>query len=175
VVAIITAVLSALVGGVVGGYVGSRSAGTSYSLGPVPPALTNRPADSMAGIAARVLPGVVMIKVDGSQGTDVGIAQIVAEELDLPSDRVSVVMDDTTRVINQGGASGSFGITWGGKPMRHAAAQARQTLLGLAAKRLNAPVEKLTVSNGVISVADAPAKTVTPRITRTTTTSPTKT
>jgi putative serine protease PepD len=72
VVAIVTAVLSALVGGVVGGYVGSTSAGASYSLGPVPPALAKRPADSMAGIAARVLPGVVMIKVDGAEGTGSG-------------------------------------------------------------------------------------------------------
>jgi S1-C subfamily serine protease len=72
VVAIVTAVLSALVGGVVGGYVGSRSAGAGYSVGPVPPALTNRPAGSMAGIAARVLPGVVMIKVDGAEGTGSG-------------------------------------------------------------------------------------------------------
>ncbi|HTW01079.1 MAG TPA: trypsin-like peptidase domain-containing protein [Streptosporangiaceae bacterium] len=72
VVAIVTAVLSALVGGVIGGYVGSTSAGPSYSLGSVPPALTNRPASSMAGIAARVLPGVVMIKVDGAEGTGSG-------------------------------------------------------------------------------------------------------
>jgi S1-C subfamily serine protease len=72
VVALIAALLSALAGGVVGGYVGSRSAAASYTLGPVPPALTNRPQDSLAGIAARVLPGVVMIKVDGSMGTGSG-------------------------------------------------------------------------------------------------------
>jgi nicotinate dehydrogenase subunit B len=100
-------------------------------------------------------------KIDGGQGTDVGIAQIVAEELDLPSDRVAVVMDDTTRVINQGGASGSFGITWGGKPMRNAACEARQFLLGLASQKLNVPVDTLTVSDGVISVAGAAGKTVT--------------
>jgi nicotinate dehydrogenase subunit B len=100
-------------------------------------------------------------KIDGGQGTDVGIAQIVAEELDLPADRVAVVMDDTSRVINQGGASGSFGITWGGKPMRNAACAARQFLLGLAAQKLKAPIDKLTVSDGVVSVAGAPGKTVT--------------
>ena len=99
-------------------------------------------------------------KIDGGQGTDIGIAQIVAEELDLPAEKVAVIMGDTARTINQGGASGSFGITWGGKPMRNAACEARQTLLGLAAKRLNAPVEKLTVSNGVVSIIDAPAKKV---------------
>ena len=34
-------------------------------------------------------------KMDMGQGADVAIAQMVAEELDLPSERVSVVMGDT--------------------------------------------------------------------------------
>jgi S1-C subfamily serine protease len=75
VLALIIAVASALVGGIIGGYIGSGSAaGTqpSYSLGTVPPALTNRPPDSVAGIAARVLPSVVMIKVNGDEGTGSG-------------------------------------------------------------------------------------------------------
>jgi S1-C subfamily serine protease len=65
-----------LLGGVVGGYVALRGQGVqsdrSYSLGPVPPALTDRPASSVAGIAARDTPAVVMIKVDGDQGTGSG-------------------------------------------------------------------------------------------------------
>jgi S1-C subfamily serine protease len=74
VVALITALVSALVGGLAGGFIGSRSGGaqSSYSLGTVPPALTGRPPDSVAGIAARVLPSVVMIKVDGGEGTGSG-------------------------------------------------------------------------------------------------------
>ena len=100
-------------------------------------------------------------KIDGGQGTDVGIAQIVAEELDLPSDRVAVVMGDTALTVDQGGASGSFGITWGGKPMRNAAAEARQFLLGLAAKRLKTPVDNLSVADGVVSVTGAPGRKVT--------------
>ncbi len=69
------AVTSAVAGGLIGGFVGSRPLmGTqpTYSLGTVPPALTNRPADSVAGIAARVLPSVVMIKVNGDEGTGSG-------------------------------------------------------------------------------------------------------
>jgi CO/xanthine dehydrogenase Mo-binding subunit len=97
-------------------------------------------------------------KIDGGQGTDVGIAQIVAEELDLTADAVEVVMGDTARTLNQGGASGSFGIIWGGRAMRHAACEARHALLDLAAKRLKTPADRLTVSNGVVSVIDAPAK-----------------
>jgi S1-C subfamily serine protease len=75
VLALIIAVASALIGGLVGGYIGAGpAAGTqpSYSLGTVPPALTNRPPDSVAGIAARVLPSVVMIKVNGDEGTGSG-------------------------------------------------------------------------------------------------------
>jgi nicotinate dehydrogenase subunit B len=100
-------------------------------------------------------------KIDGGQGTDIGIAQIVAEELDLPADKVLIVMGDSARTVNQGGASGSTGIPLGGSALRIAAAEARQALLALAAKRLNVPVEKLTVANGVVSLADAPAKKVT--------------
>jgi CO/xanthine dehydrogenase Mo-binding subunit len=99
-------------------------------------------------------------KIDGGQGTDVGIAQIVAEELNLPADKVAIVMGDSGLTINQGGASGSTGIPLGGTAMRIAAAEARQHLLALAAKRLDAPVEKLAVANGVVSVSDAPAKKV---------------
>jgi S1-C subfamily serine protease len=74
VVVLVTAVVSALVGGLVGALIGSATVRTpsSYSLGPVPPALTSRPPDSVAGIAARVLPSVVMIKVNGTEGTGSG-------------------------------------------------------------------------------------------------------
>jgi S1-C subfamily serine protease len=60
-------------GGVIGGYIALHAqTDPSYSLGTVPPALMNRPAGSIAGIAARVTPSVVMIKVDGAQGTGSG-------------------------------------------------------------------------------------------------------
>ena len=74
VVALITAIISALAGGLLGGYIGAMAAGTpsGYSLGTVPPGLNNRPPNSVAGIAARVLPSVVMIKVNGAQGTGSG-------------------------------------------------------------------------------------------------------
>jgi putative serine protease PepD len=65
-----------LLGGVIGGFIALRDqsdqADPSYNLGSVPPVLTNRPASSVAGIAARDTPGVVMIKVNGGQGTGSG-------------------------------------------------------------------------------------------------------
>jgi S1-C subfamily serine protease len=74
--ALLLALVSALAGGLIGGYVSARNAGngpeSGFSLGTVPPGLTDRPPASVAGIAARVLPSVVMIKVAGGQGTGSG-------------------------------------------------------------------------------------------------------
>ncbi len=66
-----------MLGGVTGGFIALHTASIpttnpNYSLGTVPPALTNRPATSVAGIAARVMPSVVMIKVNGGVGTGSG-------------------------------------------------------------------------------------------------------
>ncbi|HEU5418346.1 MAG TPA: trypsin-like peptidase domain-containing protein [Streptosporangiaceae bacterium] len=70
------ALVSAVAGGVVGGYIVSRSqsAGTTpgYSLGPVPRAPHGRAAGTLAGVAQRVLPSVVMIRVNGGEGTGSG-------------------------------------------------------------------------------------------------------
>ncbi len=71
------AVIAALLGGLVGGYFGARRAsGTvasrAYNPGPTPSVVMSRPPTSIAGIAARVLPSVVMIKVNGGTGTGSG-------------------------------------------------------------------------------------------------------
>src|SRR6059036_4367248 len=91
-------------------------------------------------------------KMDMGQGVDVAIAQIVADELDVAFDRVSVVMGDTAFTCNQGGASGSTGIQNGGVTLRYAAAEARRLLLERAAEKLGVPAEKLAVKEGVVSV-----------------------
>src|SRR5207344_2345931 len=44
-------------------------------------------------------------KMDMGHGLTVAIAQIVAEELDVPFKRVKVFMGDTANSVNQGGAS----------------------------------------------------------------------
>jgi putative serine protease PepD len=71
------ALVCTTLGGVFGGYIALHSQSNtatdpSYSLGTVSPAVTNRPANSIAGIAARVTPSVVMIKVNGGVGTGSG-------------------------------------------------------------------------------------------------------
>src|SRR5882672_5587049 len=90
-------------------------------------------------------------KVDMGQGTDVGWTIMVAEELDLAPDRVSIVQSHTDVTINQGGASGSTGIWRGGTALRNAAAEARRILIEMAAEKLNVPADRLMVENGVFS------------------------
>src|SRR5207244_5908078 len=90
-------------------------------------------------------------KMDMGQGVDVAIAQIVAEELDVPFARVSVVMGDTQWTVNQGGASGSTGVQKGGIALRNAAAEARRVLLELAAARLGVPADRLDITGGVVA------------------------
>ena len=99
-------------------------------------------------------------KTEMGQGVDVAIAQIVAEELDVAYERVSVVMGDTALTCNQGGASGSTGIQRGGMTLRNAAAEARRILVERAARRLEVPVDMLVVDNGVVNVPGYPLQRV---------------
>lgn len=100
-------------------------------------------------------------KVDMGQGTEIGWAMIVAEELDLPVDRVSIVQGHTHETVDQGGASGSTGVWRAGAALRNAAAEARRTLLEMAATRLGVAADRLTVNDGVVSVSGAAGKTAT--------------
>src|SRR3970282_177023 len=90
-------------------------------------------------------------KMDMGQSLEVAIAQIVAEELDVVPGKVEVLMGDSGTSCNQGGASGSLGISHGARPLRHAAAEARPLLLERAARHLQVPESQLTVADGVVS------------------------
>src|SRR5215469_14189043 len=100
-------------------------------------------------------------KMDMGHGLTVAIAQIVAEELDVPFKSVKVFMGDTANSVNQGGASGSTGIQNGGKQMRMAAAEARRVLVEMAAARLSVPADKLIVTDGIVSAIDTDRKMAT--------------
>ncbi|HEY2424540.1 MAG TPA: molybdopterin cofactor-binding domain-containing protein [Pseudolabrys sp.] len=99
-------------------------------------------------------------KMDMGHGLGVAIGQIVADELDVPFKSVKVVMADTAVTVNQGGASGSTGIQMGGKQLRMAAAEARRTLVEMAAGLLSVPADKLTVADGVVSASDDKSKRI---------------
>ena len=89
-------------------------------------------------------------KIDGGQGLGTSIAQMVAEELDVALDRVQLVMGDTARTVNMGGASAATGVSRAGMNLRRMAAEARRLMIGMAAGKLGVPAERLTVKDGVI-------------------------
>jgi nicotinate dehydrogenase subunit B len=99
-------------------------------------------------------------KMDMGQGVDTAIAQIVADELDVLVDHVTVVMGDTHRTANQGGASGSSACRQGANALRNAAADARRVLMERAATRLGAVAADLVVSAGRVSLRDDAARSV---------------
>ncbi len=89
-------------------------------------------------------------KMDMGQGLDIAAAQVVAEELDVGFDKVEVLMGDTATSCNQGGASGSTGVSNGVRLLRNAAAEARRVLVESAAQKLGVPASQLKVENGVV-------------------------
>src|SRR6266550_4141626 len=116
--------------------------------------------DSWLAIAPDGTVTVFTGKVDLGTGVETALAQIVAEELDVPFSRIHMIGLDTAKAINQGTTAGSRSIERGGPQLRQAAASARQELLKLAAARLNSTPEKLAVKDGVVSVTGDTRKTV---------------
>jgi len=116
----------------------------------VKPALTPDQLSSYIAVNADGTISAYFGKMDMGQGLFVAVGQIVAEELDVPFDRVKVFMGDTATSVNQGGASGSTGLQEGGKQMRVAAAEARRVLIDLAAQKLGVPAEQLSVDKGIV-------------------------
>ncbi|WP_454873274.1 molybdopterin cofactor-binding domain-containing protein [Paraburkholderia xenovorans] len=92
--------------------------------------------------------------VDLGTGIGTALAQIVAEELDVPLTRVSIVLGHTREAPNQGPTIASATIQISAVPLRHAAAQARQFLLKEAAARLNVGAEQLDVRDGIVFPRD---------------------
>jgi CO/xanthine dehydrogenase Mo-binding subunit len=90
-------------------------------------------------------------KVELGTGVETAIAQLVAEELDVAVGQVNLVMGDTERCPDQGPTVGSRTLQSAGPQLRQAAADARQTLVNLAAARLGVPVGSLGVEEGVVT------------------------
>ncbi len=100
-------------------------------------------------------------KIDGGQGLETSIAQLVAEEIDVPWERVRMVMGDTGLTVDMGGSTAGNGLRQGGSIMRQTAAEARRLLIEMASKALEVPAADLTVTDGVVHLlagADADPK-----------------
>jgi nicotinate dehydrogenase subunit B len=122
---------------------------------PLPGSLAgNRMLDAWIRINADGTATVCMGKVELGQGAVTALAQIAAEELDLPLTRLHIISGDTEKAPNEGITSGSQSIENGGTALRLAGAQVRQILVDLAAKRFGLDAATLTVADGVVGAPD---------------------
>jgi nicotinate dehydrogenase subunit B len=100
-------------------------------------------------------------KTDCGQGTGTAFRQIMSDELDFPYDKTTCIMGSTDITVDQGGSGGSTAMERDSWPMRRVAAEARRVLLEMASKSLDVPVDRLSVSEGVITVTGDPSKRIT--------------
>lgn len=84
------------------------------------------------------------------QGIITSLAQMLAEELDVPLNSVDMVMGDTELCPWDMGTFGSRSTKFFGPPLREAAAEAKAVLIQLAAEHLSLPLEQLEVKDGVV-------------------------
>ena len=93
----------------------------------------------------------------GSQSTGQGhataYAQIVADHLGLPADRVTVVQGDTGRIASGVGTGGSSSITCGGASLDAAAKTLADSLKAMASEELEASAFDLEIADGAVRVA----------------------
>jgi nicotinate dehydrogenase subunit B len=111
----------------------------------------NRMLDAWIRVNADGSATVFTGKVELGQGIVTALAQIAAEELDLPLARISMISGDTGRTPNEGQTAGSQSIENSGTALRLAAAEVRAMLLDLAAAKLEAGADSLNVTDGVVS------------------------
>lgn len=94
--------------------------------------------------------------VDLGTGIRTALAQIVAEELDVPLSHVAMDLGHTATAPDQGGTIASETIQIAAIPLRQAAATARRHLVEAASRRLNRGTAELVVEAGHVRVAAEP-------------------
>ena len=129
----------------------SSSALRAEPSGPWPKTIADDRIDSWLAIKADGGVTCFTGRVDLGTGIRTALAQIVADELDVDLERVTMVMGDTARTPDQGTTSASNTIQREAIPIRHAAADARQMLLKLASDRLGVAVSDLRAASGIIT------------------------
>jgi CO/xanthine dehydrogenase Mo-binding subunit len=132
--------------------------------GPTPTNLVNPPVVGVDGLLAIRPDGhceVLTSKTEFGQGIRASLAQIAAEELDLPFEMVEVPHPDTNRVPDHGLTAGSLTLQIVGPRVRRAAATARAALARMGAERLGVGPDAVETMDGVVRVTAEPGRSIT--------------
>lgn len=102
-------------------------------------------------------------KEELGQGISTAQQQLVAEELCVPFERVTLIYCDTAMTPDQAHTSGSQShpANFNQSNLAQAGATAREVLLKMASQKLQVPVDQLTAADGVIRAKGDPSKQVT--------------
>jgi len=124
---------------------------------------TMTPSNSAASVRLNADGSATLLtsSVEIGQGSHTGLAQIVAEAIGLPLDRVSVTFPDTDFTPYDQSTSSSRTIFSMGHAARQAGIQIRDQLLEIASGRFEAAVEDLEIVDGSIRVKGVPAQSLT--------------
>lgn len=118
--------------------------------------------DSWIAIAADGRVTAYTGKCELGHGLFTAQTQLIAEELSVPLDRVTLIQCDTALTPDQGTTSGaqSHPSNFNTANLALAGATAREALIRLASTRLGVPVDQLSAKDGVVSAASDPSKRV---------------
>ncbi|HEX6227429.1 MAG TPA: molybdopterin cofactor-binding domain-containing protein [Chryseolinea sp.] len=89
-------------------------------------------------------------KAEVGQNIRTSLAQIVAEELHVPVDKIDMVLGDTALTPYDRGTFGSRSIPYMGPQLRKAAASARELFIGMAAANWKADRANLYLEDGIV-------------------------
>jgi nicotinate dehydrogenase subunit B len=93
-------------------------------------------------------------KAELGQGIKTALLQVAAEELGVEPGQIQFTTADTAKTPNEGYTAGSQSMQDSATAIRHAAAQARELLIGVAAARFGVPAEQLSANDGVVTAVD---------------------
>ena len=127
-------------------------AGAAAQAAPAAKSVSLEDVNGFIAIDDRGLVTVYSGKVDLGTGVQTAMAQIAAEELCVPFDKVVVIQGDTALTPDQGITWGSLSIQAGGMQIRQACATAREALLAQGAEKLGATKANVYAKDGRVVV-----------------------
>ena len=140
-------------------WAGTATGATAPTLAP-PKAVDKTRVESFVAIGADGSATVYVGKVDLGNGSRTALAQLAADELDLPFDRITMVMGDTAVTPDQWMTGASTTIAQGGMELRRACATARAVLHARGAAKLGIAADDAACRDGAVFVKADPARRV---------------
>jgi len=123
---------------------------------------------TIAGLGAAVTvkvigEGIIEVRHNAAgmgQGTHSALAQMAAEEFDLPIDRIRVIRGDTSTTPYDAGSFSSRSIFHTGNALVKACDDAKQQMFAIAAPKLGVPANELETKNGKIFRKSLPSVSI---------------